>query len=498
MSSFIIGCARPIQSNNAGGEMYESFEKLTGFLWGIPLLGIVLLAGLYFTMRSGGFQFSHLGLILKSVFSGGKKDDDGSNLTPFQAVSIAVGGTVGVSNMGGVATAIATGGPGAVFWLWIAALLGMMLKMVEVTLAVYYRKTKSDGTFKGGPTYYIQYALGEEKKFKAWKLLAAIFGGGLMVIYFITIQNYTISEAVGSTFNLNYLIPSALVALCTWAIILGGLKKIGEIASYLVPIMSIFYIVCVLFIIVKNISSLPSVFKLIFEDAFTSKAALGGIAGASVAKAMRLGFARSVFSNEAGWGTSPMIHATSQTDHPIKQGLLGAFEVFADTIVICSFSAILILITGYWSSGLSGAELTLTAFESGMGYFARVVLAISIFFFGLTTITGWFTYFDIIVDHAIPDDSTFKRNLVRIFRICYPLPGFILVAITLKYGGTPKEIWTFGDFTSVIPTFVNVAVLLVIGGKFFELLQDYKARYLGVGTVDPNMKLFYEDNKKEN
>lgn len=475
--------------------MYEAFAKLTGFLWGIPLLAITIIVGLYLTIRGKGFQFKYLGTILTSIF---KKDgkDDKEKLTPFQAVSIAIGGTVGVSNMSGVATAIATGGPGALFWLWVAALLGMMIKMAEVTLAVYYRTTKPDGTYKGGPTYYIQKAIGEERNSKVWKPLAIIFGGGLLVIYIITIQNFTISEAVGSTFNISYIIPSLIVAACAYAIIMGGLKKVGQVASYLVPIMCVFYIVCSLYIIFSNISELPHVFKMIFKGAFTAQAATGGFVGATVAQAMRLGFARSVFSNEAGWGTSPMIHATAETDHPIKQGILGAFEVFTDTIVICTMTAIVIIITGYWSSGLAGANLTLTAFESVMGYGARVVLALSIFLFGLTTITGWYTYFEIIVDHAISDSSKIKDKILFLLKAFYPIPGFIVVLITVLYGGTPVEIWTFADFTTVIPTFINLFVILIIGGKFIELLDDYKARYLGIGKVDPNFKLFYEDKQK--
>ncbi len=475
--------------------MYESFAKLTNFLWGIPLLAVIAITGAYFTIRTKGFQFRYLGYIIKSPF---RKDDyeDKNKLTPFQAVSIAIGGTVGVSNISGVATAIATGGPGAVFWLWVAAFLGMSIKMVEVTLAVYYRTTKADGTFKGGPTYYIEKALGEERKLGIWKLLAIIFGGGLFVVYIITIQNYTISEAVGSTFNISYIIPSAAVAICAYAIILGGLKKVGIIASYLVPVMCIFYVGCSLFIIISNLSALPGVFAMIFKSAFTARAASGGFLGATVATAMRYGFARSVFSNEAGWGTSPMIHATASTNHPIKQGLLGAFEVFMDTIVVCTMTAIVVMITGFWDSGMTGANLTLTAFESVMGYGARVAVALSIFLFGLTTITGWYTYFEVLVDHALPDELNSKKRLLFLLRVFYPIPGFIIVLITVFYGGTPAQIWTFADFTTVIPTFINVFLLLVIGKKFLELLDDYKARYLGIGKVDPNFKLFYEDTTK--
>jgi AGCS family alanine or glycine:cation symporter len=323
-----------------------------------------------------------------------------------------------------------------------------------------------------------------------------MFGVGLFTTYFLTLQNYTISEAVGSTFNISYIIPSLVVVACAYAIIAGGLKKVGEIAGLLVPFMCIFYVGCALFIIALNITAIPNTFALIFKGAFTTQAATGGFAGATVATAMRFGFARSVYSNEAGWGTSPMVHATAGTNHPIKQGMLGAFEVFVDTMVVCSMTAIVVITTGFWNSGLTGANLTLTAFESVMGGGARIAIAVSIFLFGLTTITGWYTYFEAIIDHAISDDVKSKKTILYFVKMFYPIPAFILVVLTVYTGGTPAQLWTFADFATVIPTFINVFVLLIIGKKFFELLDDYKARYLGVGKVDPNFKLFYEDTLK--
>ena len=221
--------------------------------------------------------------------------DDGKNLTPFQAISIAIGGTVGVSNMSGVATAIATGGPGALFWLWIAALLAMIIKMTEVTLAVYYREKQPNGEFLGGPTYYMQKGLGDEKKLPFWKVFAVLFGGCIFMTWFITLQNFTVSEAVGSTFKLPYIIPSVLYVLAIYLIIIGGVKKVGVISSYLTPIMCLLYILGSVIILIMNADKLPEAFYMIFKGAFTAQAAVGGFLGAGVATAMRLGFARSVF-----------------------------------------------------------------------------------------------------------------------------------------------------------------------------------------------------------
>lgn len=475
----------------------QYFEALTSWLWGTPLLVIIIACGLIFSIRSKFFQIAHLGLIIRNPF---KKDpelkDSKNSLTPFQAVSIAVGGSVGVSNISGVGTAIATGGPGALFWLWIAALIGMIIKMAEVSLAVYYRRTNPDGTYTGGPTYYMERGLGEQRGWKGWKILAILFGFGIFMNLFISIQNYTVSEAIGSTFGISYLIPGTLLFIGVLAISMGGVKKVGQIASYLVPFMCVFYIVCVIIVLVMNASAIPGAFGMIFESAFTGKAAVGGFAGATVAAAMQKGFARSVYSNEAGWGTSPMVHATANTNHPIKQGLLGAFEVFMDTIVVCSATGLLVIITGYWDRGLQGATLTLTALEANVGFIARMIVAICIYLFALTTGTGWCTYYQCVLGHMI-GDSKAKPFLLKLCAFLNPLCGFICTLVTVIAGGTPAEIWVFADFTTIIPTFVNVAVLLILGGKFIELLKDYKARYLGIGQVDPNFSLFYEDEMKE-
>lgn len=482
--------------------MFALFEQLTNWLWGLPLLITILVTGVFLTFRSGFFQFRHLGHILKSMFSKERREgggDDGKNLTPFQAISVAIGGTVGVSNMSGVATAIATGGPGALFWLWIAALLGMIIKMAEVSLAVYYREKQENGEYLGGPTYYMQKGLGEEKKLPFWKIFAVLFGGCIFMTWFITLQNYTVSEAVGSTFNLPYIIPAILYVIAIYVIIIGGVKKVGVIASYLTPIMCLIYVVGCLIILGVNITSLPAVFGMIFKGAFTSQAAVGGFMGAGVATAIRLGFSRSVYSNEAGWGTSPMIHASAKTDHPVKQGVMGAFEVFTDTIIVCTMTGLVVIVTGYWSSGLQGATLTLTAFESVMGPIARALVAISIFLFGLTTSTGWFTYYSVILKHWLKNNKKILAIAEKVFILGTPLWGLLVTVLTIFGNGTPAQLWVFADFTTIVPTFVNVATLFILSGTFVKLLKDYRARYLGEGEVDENFELFYEDKlAKEN
>lgn len=481
--------------------MQAFIETLVGWLWGTPLIVTILGTGIYFTVFSGFFQFAKFGHILKQTFGKllSKHEGEGQEglLAPFEAISVAVGGSVGVGNIGGVATAIAVGGPGAVFWIWVAALVGMMIKMVEVTLAVHYRSKDETGTPYGGPTYYMEKGLGQEKGFKAWGILAFIFGAGIFSTFFLTLQNYTVSEAINSTFGINMIVVSVVYVLLVYIITSGGIPSLGRIAGKLVPFMCLFYVLGGLFIIIKNIGVLPSSLGLIFKGAFSGTAAVGGFAGVAFIQAIKMGMARAVYSNEAGWGTSPMIHATSRTDHPVRQGLWGAFEVFIDTIIVCSITALVIIITGQWSSGLSGATLTLSAYEMGLSKFGSIIVALGVFLFGLTTTTGWYAYYEVLLRHLFKNNVEAKEFVLKLYKWTYPLPGMILVIMAVTIGLPGSTIWLLADFTSAIPTFVNVLVILVLSKRFFELLKDYKARYLGIGTLDPNFKPFYEDREQK-
>lgn len=482
--------------------MENILDAIVGFLWGMPLILAILFTGFYITIRSGFFQFVFFGHIMKNTFGNILKKKDSNIkqkgiLSPIEAVATAVGGSVGVGNIGGVATAIATGGPGAVFWMWLCSLIGMIIKTAEVTLAVYYRNTDEEGNPYGGPTYYIEKGLGEEKHLKIWKILAILFGGGIFATFFITLQNYTVSEALDSAFGIGMIPASIIYCILTYIMIFGGIKHVGRIASKIVPIMCIFYIVSCLFIIITNIEQLPGVFALIFKSAFSGTAAVGGFTGAGISQVIRLGVSRSVYSNEAGWGTSPMIHSTSQTNHPVKQGLWGGFEVFVDTMLVCTMTAITVIITGQWSSGLSGATLTLSAFEMGIGSVGKSILAIGIFLFGITTSSGWYSYYEIILRHVFKEKVEAKNKILKVYRLLYQIPGVAMVFYAVSYGLPGKYVWYFADISSAVPTFVNIFAVLLLSNKFFELLRDYKARYLGIGKIDQNFKLFYEDYNKD-
>ncbi|WP_373079284.1 alanine/glycine:cation symporter family protein [Fusobacterium varium] len=482
--------------------MLAYFEALVNFLWGLPIIVIILGTGFYFTFKTGFFQVFHLKhifseTICKIIKKGNKAEGEGKGLiTPFEAVATAIGGSVGVGNIGGVATAMAVGGPGSLFWLWIAAFVGMILKMAEVSLGVYYREKDEKGDPYGGPTYYMEKGLGEEKGHKWWLIPAAIFGGGIFSTFFITVQNYTVSEAVSAAFGIKIIYASIIYIICNYILIIGGIKSLGKLAGKIVPFMCIFYVGAALYIVAINIGNLPASLALVFKGAFTGTAAIGGFTGAAFRQVMRIGMARSVFSNEAGWGSSPMIHASAQTDHPIKQGLWGAFEVFIDTIVVCTLTCLVIIITGVWSSGATGATLTLSAFETGMGSASKIFIATGIFLFGVTTSSGWYAYYEIILRHLMKSSPKLKNGILKFYKIFYPVPGFIMVVMATTIGMPGATVWLFADFTTAVPTFINIAVMLSLSGTFFKLFKDYKTKYILKEEVKPEdkIKLFYEED----
>lgn len=492
--------------------MIAFLDWLNGILWGVPLIALMLITGLYFTIRSGFFQFRHFGWILKHTVGtitqkSTKVSEDKKSISPFEAICTAIGGTVGFGNIAGVATAVASGGPGAVLWMWLTSCLGLILKQVEVTLGCYYRGTNSNGEKYGGPTYYMQKGLGEKRHWgNAWKILAVIFGIGIFSTFFITSSNLTASEVVAGAFNFNgvsvfgyfidgRIVVGTLLCILTYVITSGGIKGVASIFSKLVPFMSIAYILMGLLMIIANIQAVPAAISAIFTNAFTGTAAVGGFAGAAVSKIVQTGMARSVYSNEAGWGTSPMIHSSADTPHPVEQGLWGSFEVFFDTFVVCSITALSVILSGVWTNGLTGGALALSAFNKSFGTAGSVLLAIIMIIFTVTTSGGWFTYYLAILEHINMKQSRFSEFLIKAFYAVRALPGLVWT-VYLVHAQNTGFIWTVVDITSAIPTFVNVFVILMLSNDYFRLLKDYKARYMGVGEVDPHMVLFYEDTKK--
>lgn len=467
------------------------------YMWGFPMVATVLAIGLYFSLRTGFFQLTFFGAAMRSacrnIFGLDAEEGSVGVISALEATSIAIGTTVGVGNIGGVAAAVALGGPGAVFWMWVAGLFGMLIKMVEITLAVHYRSKLPSGEAYGGPNYYMKKGIGGEMGFGGLaKALSALFAFGFLTGFLLNIQTYTVAEAIATTFDVSMVPIGIFFTVMLYVMIAGGLPGLGRIANKLVPFMCLFYLLAGLFIIFRNIDALPSSFALIFGSAFTGTAAAGGFAGAAFQQAIKTGMARSVFSNEAGWGSAPMIHASAKVNHPVKQGLMGIFEVFVDTFVICSITCLVIMVTGQWSSGASGAHLTLSAFETGIGSGGRMVLSFSVFIFGITTSSGLYAQMEVVMRYLV-GERRLKGVILTTYKWLYPLPGFglILIAVFYEYPGT--TIWLFSDASTAIPIFVNVLALAMLSPKFLALLRDYKARYLGIGRAEENFRTFYEE-----
>lgn len=370
---------------------------LNGIVWGTPMLILLVGTGLFLTFRTNFVAFSKLSYVFKStlckLFKKNDKSSGSGEVSAFAAVSTALAATVGTGNIAGVATAIASGGPGAVFWMWVAALVGMTTKYSEVVLSIKYRKKTEDGRYLGGPMYYIKQGLNNSIFAKILAGLFAIFGALAAFGIGDMVQANSISSALKTTFNTDNLIVGIVVAVLALIVLIGGIKRIGKITTYLVPIMALFYIGGALFIILANIGNIPKALGLVFSSAFNGQAAIGGFLGAGMKEAIKFGVARGIFTNEAGLGSSPIAHAASTTDHPVRQGLWGIFEVFVDTLVICTMTALVILTTNSWESGLSGAELTINAFSTGLpGNWGGIIVSVGLVLFAFSSILGWAYY----------------------------------------------------------------------------------------------------------
>lgn len=435
-------------------------STINSFVWGPPMLLLLVGTGVYLTIRTNFFSIFKLGYVLRNtllkIFS---KDQAGEGeITPFQAVATALAATVGTGNIAGVATAIALGGPGAVFWMWVSAIFGMTTKFGEVVLSIKYREKTDDGRFVGGPMYYIANGLNMKwlaTVFAVFGALAA-FGIGNMV------QSNSVAASLQESFNVPPLATGLVLAVLTALVILGGIKRIGSVTEKLVPGMASIYILGAIFIIIMNGSHIPEAFSLIFASAFTKTAAVGGFAGSTLAMAVRFGVARGVFSNEAGLGSAPIAHAASTTDHPVRQGLWGVFEVFMDTIVICTLTALAILVSGLWSSGSTGAALTTQAFDEaivGGGY----IVSIGIMLFAFSTILGWSYYGERCAEYL------FGKKAIVPYRIIW-IPFVVIGAI-----GGLEFIWALADTMNGLMAIPNLIGVLMLSGTIIKLTKEFFA-----------------------
>ena len=441
-------------------EAFKALNSwLNGIVWGPPMLILIVGTGIILTWQVNFLQVRHFAYIMKNtlmkIFD--KEQLTKNEVSPFQALSTAVAATVGVGNIAGVATAIALGGPGAIFWMWVSAFFGMATKFAEIVLAVKFREKAPDGTWAGGPMYYISKGLNMKWlaiAFAAFGALAS-FGIGNMV------QANSVAAALYTTFGIDKLATGIVLAVVTGVVIIGGLKRIVSFTELLVPFMAVFYILGALTIIVLRISMVPAAFGLIFSHAFTPAAPLGGFAGAAVRNAIRYGIARGVFSNEAGLGSAPIAHAAAKTDHPVRQGLWGVLEVFLDTIVICSLTALTILVTGVWETGKSGPALTTLAFNEGLPGLGGYIVAIGITLFAYSTVIGWSFYGEKCVEFL------FGGQAGRIYRYIY-LPFIVVGAV-----GGLTLVWDIADTLNGLMALPNLIALLALSGTVVSLTKEF-------------------------
>jgi AGCS family alanine or glycine:cation symporter len=420
--------------------------KIGAFAWGPPMLILLVGTGFWLTLSLRGLQFTKLGHALYLALIKRKEDDDEpGDITHFQALMTAMAATVGTGNIAGVATAIAIGGPGALFWMWITGLVGMATKYSEAVLAVKYRIVDENGEMSGGPMYYISRGLNMPWLGAVFAVFAAVaaFGIGNMV------QSNSVADALQATFNVPHWITGLVLMGCTAAVILGGIKSIGRVASILVPIMVIFYVLAALYIIFGRITEVPAALIFIVTQAFSPTAAVGGFAGASIMLAIRMGVARGVFSNESGLGSAPIAAAAAKTKNPVTQALVSMTQTFLDTLIVCTMTGLVLVLTGVWSNGMTGAALTSHAFESAMAGGSYIV-TIGIMLFAYSTILGWCYYGEKSMEYLFGIKSVLPYRLVFV--------GFVGVGAVAKL----SLVWNISDTLNGLMAIPNLIALLLL------------------------------------
>ena len=458
-------------------------KVIDDLVWGAPLIVLILVVGIFLTIRLKGLQITKLPLAIKHIMENEKDGNDGE-VSSFGALCMALSATIGTGNIVGVATAIVAGGPGALFWMWIAAFFGTATKYAECLLAIKYRVVAEDGHIVGGPFYYIENGMG-----KKWRWLGKLFaffgvGAGLLGIGTFTQINGITSavnnffdpanvhtvELFGNSYSWSVIISGLILTVCAALVIIGGVKRISSVAQVIVPFMALIYIVTVIIILVTHASVLPAAFVEIIEGAFGLRAAAGGALGA-IMVAMQKGIARGIFSNEAGLGSAPIAAATVKTDEPVAQGLVSMTGTVIDTLIICTMTGLSIVVTGAWDMGLEGVSVTNKAFQMGLPFpeqFSSFILMICLVFFAFTTILGWDYYSEKCVEYIVGD----RKGVLKGYRWLYILAIFIGPFMTVS------AVWTIADIFNGLMAFPNLIALVALSGvvvsetkKYFDKLK---------------------------
>ncbi|HEM6346435.1 TPA: sodium:alanine symporter family protein [Streptococcus suis] len=439
--------------------MLELMQNINNFVWGPPLLLLLVGTGVYFTLRLGVFQIGKLPTAFRLIFS---SDQSGQgDVSSFAALCTALAATVGTGNIVGVATAITTGGPGALFWMWVAAFFGIATKYAEGFLAIKYRTKDANGQAAGGPMHYITLGMGQK-----WKPLAVFFAISGVLVALLGMGTFSqvnsIASSMSSSFGLAPQLVSIVTAISIAFFIFGGIEKISDISTKIVPFMAILYILASVTVLALHWEQLLPTLALVFKSAFTPAAAVGGFAGATVQQAIQRGIARGVFSNESGLGSAPIAAAAAKSDNPVEQGLISMTGTFIDTIIICTLTGLTILVTGQWSvEGLEGAPLTQAAFATVFGNTGSIALTISLVLFAFTTILGWSYYGERCIEFLFGTKSILPYRLVFVTMVA--LGGFLKLDL----------IWTIADIVNGLMALPNLIALLALSPVIIKETRQY-------------------------
>lgn len=434
-------------------------ETINGWVWGPPMLILILGVGLFLSIGLKLMPIMKLGDGFRLMWQGRSSQTEDGEIPPFQALMTALSATVGTGNIAGVATAVFLGGPGALFWMWLTALVGMATKYSEAVLAVNFREVDERGARVGGPMYYIRNGLGARWTWMAmlFALFAAIAAFGIGN----TVQANSVADVLKTNFGLPHWLTGVILATLVGLVLIGGIRRIGQVASSLVPIMAISYLVVGLVILALNAAALPEALAMVFRHAFGPIAAEGGFAGAAVWAAIQFGVARGVFSNEAGLGSAPIAHAAAQTRSPIHQGMVAMLGTFLDTIIICTITGLVIITSGEWNSGESGAALTSMAFAEALPGVGNYLVAIALAVFAFTTTLGWSFYGERCVEFL------FGVKAITPYRILWIIA--IPVGATLNLG----FVWLVADTLNAMMAIPNLVALALLSPVVFRLTRDY-------------------------
>lgn len=428
-------------------NLIDVLSQINSFIWGPPLLILLVGTGILFTFKLGFLQITKLPTALKLIF---KSENNGSgDISSFSALCTALAATVGTGNIVGVATAIKIGGPGALFWMWVAAFFGMATKYAEGVLAIKYRTKNEKGEISGGPMYYIVNGMGSK-----YKPLAIFFAISGILVALLGIGTFTqvnsITDSINGSFGINPKITGIILTLIVALVIFGGIKNISKVASTVVPFMSFVYILMCFLIILGSFNKIPSTFILILKSAFTPISSVGGFMGASVSMAIRNGIARGVFSNESGLGSAPIAAAAAKTNHPAEQGLISMTGTFIDSLIICSLTGFSLILSGVWKGDLNGALMTQSAFESVLPHIGPLFLTISLSLFAFTTILGWCYYGERCFEFL------FGIKFINAYRVVFVL--MILIGSFLKL----EMVWIIADIVNALMAIPNLIALIYL------------------------------------